>query len=199
MLEALKSLFRRKQEPDVRRNLIFLDSSKLEFQDINKLFICHELYKLASERGLSCSLVDIPEYLYNRAQAVGRFGDSVANIANTFEDEKLTKLAVKMDMIWLVQHRNRLLKEAFESGGDAEYVFMIFIGEPLDPAVLMDPSLNRRVIKLNYVSYADTNLGDYGVVSHNGENTFFRMNDDTLDPSDVIPILNHIVKVCSHD
>ena len=197
MLEALKSLFRRKQEPDVRRNLIFFDVSERDLTEFSKEIICRQLYDLACERGMSCSLVNFPDYILQRVKAAGKFRSEGVILVGDVDEDGASQLMLRSNIMWVVRHRNRLVREAFASGGEAEYVFMLFEGEPLDPVLYLDNDSSRRFIRIKYLPFEHNNLGSYAVVSHRGEHEFFKMDDDSWSPGNLAHVLDHIVKICS--
>lgn len=197
MLGFLNRLFGRKTEPDHRRVLILFDTSRRELTDMSNEAICRLLHRLAVERGLSCSLVSFKDYVYDRAIAVGRFSDNATVIGDIQDEHNPGTIVRKLDIMWLLRHRNRLVREAFAAGGEAEYVFMIFEGEPLDVGLHMDPDMNRKLIRVHYLSYESSNVGAFAVISHDGNRTLFRMKDDNWTTGNVAPILDHIVGVSS--
>lgn len=190
-------LRRREPEPDVRRNLIFFDvTRKGSLKVISEMQACEFLYRLAVERGLSASLVDFEMYVFERLLQARRFDETGMTMEKDMDMPGLNEAFLRSDIMWLLRNRNRLVRDGLSAGGDAEYVFMQFQGNPEDLMLSMDRDINRRVIRVHYLSHDEINAGNHIAVSYEGKNTFFKMPEDQWTQECVIPILDHIVKLC---
>lgn len=194
----ISRLFRRPEpEPDVRRNLIFLD---VTFKSSLTVMFKHQLgnllYNAALERGLAASSVDFETFIYERLLKARKFDDSGKRMAEMMGESWVEEAFYRSDIMWLMRHRDQLMREAFSAGGDAEYVFMMFQGNPEDLFLSMNWDINKRLIKVHYASDADTNFGSYVVVDHAGMSTPFKMSEDAWTEKDITPILDHIIKIC---
>lgn len=199
LLARLRSWFSRKSEPepDVRRNLILFDvTRKSSLTVISKLYLSDLLYQEALARGLAASSVDFETFIYEQLLRARKFDETGREFAEEMGEPAFEEAFHRSDIMWLMRHRDRLMRDAFAAGGDAEYVFMKFQGNPEDFFLSMDPAVNKRVIKVHYASDADTNVGSYVVVDHNGMSTPFKMPEDQWAEKDIAPILDHIVKLC---
>lgn len=197
-LARLRSWFRPEPELDVRRNVILFDVTKTNSLSwATSQFLCKLLHDKAIERGLSVSMVDFEEFVYDRLRQSRKFHDRGKDIAAMFDDPEMEHAVNRQDIMWLMRNRDRLMREAFSAGGDAEYVFMQFQGNSSDLLFGMPWDMNKRVIKLHYLAHEDTNEGNYVAVLHGKQAEFFKMPEDNWRPEDTLPILEHIIRLCA--
>lgn len=194
-------LLRRESEPDLRRNLIIYDTSVVKDLSCNKWMVGQMLFRLTIERGLTASEVSVDRYVYDQVVKAGKFvkrdtGDVIIMGDMELNEQDLADAFVRTDVLWLMNNRDRLMREALASGGEAEYVFLNFKGLRQDYVLNMDYALNRRLIFLHYLSQAETGNGAHAVIEYAGEKKAFRLPVGDPTTSDVIPILDHIINIC---
>lgn len=194
----ISRLFRRPEpEPDVRRNLILFDVTAISSMTVPlKQHVCDLLHQKAVERGLATSIVDFETFIFGRAVKARRFDGSGREFAQDRDIPILEELILRSDIMWLMRNRDRLMREALSAGGDAEYVFMKFQGNPEDFFLNMDHDLNKRIVIVHYYPHEDTNLGNHVAVGCDGQSVLFKMPEDNWSADTMAPILNHIIKIC---